>query len=142
MPPASASDVDFLARPLALADYGCILYTMGNTNYHVTALRGTGLHGHDTSHCDPSGCAGDELYLGDVAALRNEAALAGDREQVALCDVAIESLTGEHDDDVRAARAECARVIQDAAMRDRSDRISELEKASGVAGLVKGAAPR
>lgn len=90
---------------------------MGNTNFHVTALRGTGLHGHDTSHCDPGGCAGDELYLGDVAALRREAALAGDREQVTLCDLALESLAGEHDDDVRAARAECARVIADAAMR-------------------------
>lgn len=35
---------------------------------HVTRIRDGGVFGHETSHCDTSGCAGDELYWRGVAA--------------------------------------------------------------------------
>lgn len=31
--------------------------------YHVTAVRNGSVYGHDTRHCDESGCAGDERCL-------------------------------------------------------------------------------
>jgi hypothetical protein len=35
--------------------------------YHVTRIDGRDLYGHNECHCDASGCAGDELYLGTSA---------------------------------------------------------------------------
>jgi len=32
--------------------------------YHVTRVTGQDLYGHSTRYCDPSGCSGNELYLG------------------------------------------------------------------------------
>lgn len=31
--------------------------------YHVTRIIGPDIHGHNTHGCDPSGCAGDELFI-------------------------------------------------------------------------------
>jgi len=30
---------------------------------HVTAIRRGGVYGHETSHCDESGCSADELFF-------------------------------------------------------------------------------
>jgi hypothetical protein len=71
-----------------------------------------------------------ETSMVAIRALRDEALAAGDREQVALCDLALQP-SGELDifapresgrpwrdnPEVLAARVECARVIADAAMR-------------------------
>ena len=34
------------------------------TTYHVTRVSDQGVYGHAEHHCDESGCAGDEHYLG------------------------------------------------------------------------------
>lgn len=38
----------------------------GSVRVHVTRIRGRDVYGHATSHCDDSGCSGDELYWSDI----------------------------------------------------------------------------
>lgn len=41
---------------------------MGNTtnnHYHITRITWAGVFGHETCHCAETGCAGDEMYLGE-----------------------------------------------------------------------------
>jgi len=33
---------------------------------HVTAVRQDGVYGHSEEHCDPSGCAGNELFYKNI----------------------------------------------------------------------------
>ena len=36
---------------------------------HITAIRAGGIYGHSTSTCDEAGCAGHEMFLGDITDL-------------------------------------------------------------------------
>lgn len=36
--------------------------TTRTVTIHVTSLRNDSVYGHETSHCDEAGCAGDERY--------------------------------------------------------------------------------
>lgn len=33
---------------------------------HVTAIRAGGVYGHETSHCNAAGCAGDERFFAGI----------------------------------------------------------------------------
>lgn len=48
---------------------GDVVTLSDGCEYHVTSTRNGGVYGHATAHCDESGCAGDELYLGPAAEL-------------------------------------------------------------------------
>ncbi len=49
---------------------------------HVTSTRDGGLYGHAETHCDESGCSGDEVFWGALGALGFWAAEAGVRDMV------------------------------------------------------------
>jgi hypothetical protein len=40
------------------------------SEFHVTSISNGAVYGHDTSHCDASGCNGDEMYLGDTVEIQ------------------------------------------------------------------------
>lgn len=44
--------------------------TINGTEYHVTSERRGALYGHETKHCDESGCWGDERLLVSVAVVK------------------------------------------------------------------------
>ncbi len=39
---------------------------MKTVEVHVTKVTRDNVYGHSTDHCDPAGCAGDELFWADL----------------------------------------------------------------------------